>query len=534
MAGNLGTVLDASKNALQKGAAQYWTPLDYAAALAIPLSAYRGTLVDLNCGSGNLLAGAANSTTSTLLAFDIDSRMTVPKLSNLFAPLATAPPPEPAPQPSFFGLVGRRSISTATRKSSPNPAAPAVCRWVPAPEDHSVQRVRGVGDVTKLFPLLEDAGAQFDCILANPPFSLKWKVDSLAKNALDSTLATFRMQARLMSPVGEALLICNAATADRLLATEEGIAKCWLWLTLPNFFPGLRHDMRVAVLYMAGQHDTGPRRVELASADLADLIPTMQKFHVERHDAGLGCWGKSTARRNQASIFAACVEELGRLPGAKPDYNIYLSPEGRILTYLNSFQHYAASVSREAATQLASLTQRHPMELVVQAPTRRTLLEAVASPLWRVHPDVPAAVMAAVNAYNAARAPFVALNPVMRLGYCDEEDAITCSHAWLDFQPGQSYRLTTRTATGGRTEKRKRLDATDEVVITTGECLIIEVDPGTGGKIAFTADPKFHTFDSYPLQTLLAHFDIPDVLDVARLDHQEYEKNKLLLLGLQH
>ncbi len=64
---------ESASNAAKKGEAQFETPLEWASVLSLPLPRYRPVVIDLNCGSGNLLLGSARASTNPLLGCDIDS-----------------------------------------------------------------------------------------------------------------------------------------------------------------------------------------------------------------------------------------------------------------------------------------------------------------------------------------------------------------------------------------------------------------------------------------------------------------------------
>lgn len=376
---NLDAVLKASKNGLKKGSQQYWTPLPYAELLMLPLTRCRPAIADLQCGAGNLLKVAMNAETRTIMGSDIDPRCIVPQ-----------------------GIHG------------------------------DSRKHRGVGSCVEMFDILNEAQVRFDLSLWNPPFSLKWPVESYGKTPLDSTMASFRMACDLMSPYGEALFICNAATADRLLADAPGVEKCWLWVTMPSFFKGVDPTMQVAVLYLANDHASGPYRHALADNDPANVRATMLEFHIQRstYINGRTLSYPTSASYTVGDQFRACAEELERREkeraGKGGGHNIWLSDEGKIRTYLTSFQQKSTKVPRDLAERLATLDQRHPMELVVQADTRAALIQAVNGGIWRVHPDVTGTVTACVHEYNVSRAPFVPLNEVLRLGYLEEERFIVC------------------------------------------------------------------------------------------------------------
>ena len=66
-------MLDSAANAVHKGQAAWFTPAAWAEALALALPSYRPVMVDLTCGNGQLLAGAAAPGTFHRLGCDIEA-----------------------------------------------------------------------------------------------------------------------------------------------------------------------------------------------------------------------------------------------------------------------------------------------------------------------------------------------------------------------------------------------------------------------------------------------------------------------------
>ena len=179
---NLQEHLESASNAGVKGQAQYHTPPEWARILAQALPQYRPVLVDLTCGNGQLLSGAAAPSTKYLLGCDIEQPSTLnPQLSTHFVP----------------------------------------------------------ADLTKFYPLLKSADFVADCFALNLPWDLHWYREQLAglaesdcpavelafaahdgrtgKDTIDSTIAGFCIALDRCSPYGEGFIIANEATLDRLI-----------------------------------------------------------------------------------------------------------------------------------------------------------------------------------------------------------------------------------------------------------------------------------------------------------------------------
>ena len=214
------------------------------------------------------------------------------------------------------------------------------------------------------------------------------------------------------------------------------------------------------------------------------------------------------------------------------DFNIYLR-NGRIRTYLTPFQNLNGSVSKTLAESLFKLSGRTPIEMMVLRDSRVALEEAMRSGIWRVHPDVTAAIQAARAQYEDVRTPFNRPALAQRIGWLDEQDSIKCLTSWLGFEKGKFYSITTATFTGQKRELRQRaLQAGMEEVLVSGQELAIKIGDGRVWH-AFTHHPVNHEEGVLPealhgvdkfhgLRDLLDHFEIPQVLDLPTRQPARY------------
>ena len=484
---NLDEVLKSSSNASRKGTQQFETPPEQAEALCLPLPRVRPIVFDPQCGHGALLRAAAmtcRDNSQRLLGIDIDPTADIPDIASRFR----------------------------------------------------CQRDVIHGDFKRLFPLMLEAKARFDLIVANPPFSLRWQIGQ--DKAKDSTLATFEAIHAMLTKIGESMMICNAATADRLLVPHPLYSKTWLRLDLPNFFPGVLQNITIAVLYFAHSHrGTGPLTLTAPDA-MPDTIRRVLDHPSKNRDVLIRgpVVRRSSDTWANTSGFDAVQEEWRRLTdaefAARTGWNIKLTATGHITTYLTPFQSLSGTVPKELAEALAKINGQHPTALVVQRTSRRALLLAVRGGIWRVHPEVITAVDEAVRAYNTVRAPLRPLNRMQRLGHLDEEDMIKCERLpCYGFTAGKSYPMESETIEGKKVEQRahwRREDETEEVLVTGQELLIRVQDDRK----------EWHAFTQYPLgdeqererpedhfhllSELIECFEIPEVLDVAKLHPQEF------------
>ena len=508
---NLGEVLAASPDSLKRGSQQFETPVDIGTALCALLPKKRTVIVDLQCGHGNLLRAAANDTTERVLGIDID-------------PTAKISIPYTAP-----------ILKTPANITS-----------------HVMH-----ADIGKVFAMLAEVNFKFDLAVLNPPFSLRWPasnfaaiegIEEAARAAnfgatgarsgpmIDSTLATYLMAINRMTTTGEAMMICNEDTAMRLIYPHDKSRHIWLWLTLPNFFPGTIQAMKIAVLYFAADHNRDVSRPETREdtlnrvniTDLSTLKDVTESISRKKLISGqtidTNRWlSSSQERRTTVDPFDAVNGEWKRLKAeerGKREWNIHLAGNGRIQTYLTPFDRIAGRVPAQLVEELQRLHNKRPMELVVQRDQREALKRATEGNVWRVSPDLAKAVTEAVESYNAHRAPFIKLNPVQRLGYLDESDTIECiGNGLIWFSKGKSYPLRSETIENVKIEKRKRPESdTKERVEITGQELLFTIRDDHDQWHAFTQHEIVHRHrieHYHQLTELLETFDIPVVPDVA-------------------
>ena len=509
LSGNLQEILDSATNAAELGTSSFYTPPGHAEMFTIPLAKFHGACLDFEMGAGNLLRPL---TGQLKLGVDLDER---------------------------------------TRK--PNGAEGV---WQTA-----------CADVTKLYPLWRDVDFAADTITINPPFSLRWHserlrglceshveaVAAVAKEVLrkptvDSTLASLLIALDRCTSKGEGYMVCNAGTARKFLgdpdadntAAEAPAAALrehiWLWLTVPGgFFENVLTDMEVAVIYFSPAH-YGDKPLHLIAPDnspatLRNLLSTAAAMRYSlRRGASLTYQGDS-CERTAGKQFDAAKSEYGILwQGKEHPFNIWLGIDGTIQRHLTPFQAASRKVDRNQVNKLNAIQGQRPMALVVQRATRAALLSVIRSEIWKVDPALLEQVEKAVGEYNAVRAPFYPLNDVQRLGYLDEEDAIACRDGMQgDFTAGKSYQLATSTRKVTRKgSKLSPVTGNKQELELTGVELFITITDNGGNIHEFThrkpGDDGDGSAFHHDLETLVRHFTIPDVPDVARLRPQEYER----------
>ena len=552
------TLFDSASNAAEKGQAQWFTPLEWARILSLPLNDFRPIITDLTCGNGQMLRGVKpvlESEKTVLLGCDID--------------------------PSGFsgGHGGRDAVTAVT------------------------------ADITRFYPLLCSVNWKCDLFVLNPPWDLHWYREPLARLAdsecpavreafaahdgrtardtIDSTIATLGIALDRSSSLGEGFLIGNEATLQRLLFVKNAphralVRHVWAHIAIegnicdqrqrdagPNYSKG---GFQTGVIWFARGHSAGPAfdqtltRSDMNPDDKDMLEPARRvctRLKCERmaHRHGPMAASYLHTESTKELWLAAKEEHLREQSLSKaPPFNIWLdqnAPGGSpaIRTYLNLFDTASGRVDKAAAAALHALNGRQPIQLVVQRSQRKALEDAVkpSSP-WLVDPTLQRAVETAIVEYNRVRAPLYPLPKIQRLGYLDEQDDILCCKNLgglfdTDFVPGRHYPIrSTTVATQRAGTKMNNLGLPDEVewngqelafFITDGhgvERCFMEgrlrdenvklnlIRPGAKGRKE--RDLGDECAIDFTLQELIEHFVIPEVPDVATRLPQQYEAHR--------
>lgn len=511
---NLQEFLDSAANAADLGQRQFFTPPNLAAVLTLPLAeTHRELLADLHVGSGRLLR-AAGATRG--LGLDIDARVT-------------------------------RSLEV-----------PDTAEWWKVLQ----------ADLTHWYPLACEADLSLPYIAINPPFSLKWhanrlaalrdsSIDAVAATAaahpqtIDSTLASFLIALDRLHAWGEGFMVCNAATARRLIGDPEApdppalLRHVFLWLEIPNVaYENINTAFDTAVLYFSRSHgthpDAAPRHVRAAAATpdaVRAALATRDNLQANR---GRGFRYSYEMRPNGVleKWNAVAGEYAARHRGRTPEWNIRLDERGRIRTYLTPFQETSVKLDRRLIQRLHSLDKQTPMGLCVTSTSRTALREAAQCGVWHIHPDVRLAIDRAVNEYEAEGAPFYRPNATQSLGWVDEHAALECSAPGIgSCRPGRPYPIQTALEnTTWKTEKINLAGDRESVEYTGKELVVTLADEDEvshhfhvrrdDAAIAPDTDREGRvTARHWHIADLIAHFVIPEVKDITDLRPEAYRSN---------
>jgi len=489
--------LDSSPDAAHKGTQQYLTPFNWAEALSIPLTYTRPVIADLHCGNGDLAAGAANYTTLHMLGHDID-------------------PSAKIHQHPGFPDIKRSTIHA---------------------------------DITTTFQHFLNTQIKFDLLTLNPPFSLRWKLDDLPSlrgkgkeeikgKHIDSTLATIRMANQLLTPRGEALIICNDNAYKRILKDHpETLKHAWLAVTLPSFFPGVSKSLNVTAIYLGKWHsDKHPSpNPTLTPTDPDDLITMLVDIRDSYRPKHAGVTDLLQRYPDTLRTFTAVKEEYARIRKTKKSTpNISLNADGNIRTQLTSYQKASVSITASEAQALKKLNGAHPYQVVLQKASRVALNKLVSNGVWSVCPKAHKAIRQAISSYSNRRVSLTPLSPTQCLAWIDEEDTILCTADFPPFKAGERYPIDTSTVTFKKVERRPcvvRGRRTTEEIHVEGNDLKITISipalkKKDTHKTSFMHIPdRSDSKDTHTLEDMEKHFHIPPVPDVAQAYPDQYQAN---------
>jgi hypothetical protein len=527
----LQEMLTSGTNAASKGQAQFFTPVKWARTLCLPLAEWRLDAVDLTAGNCQLLSGVQ---ADHAYGCDID----------------------------------------------PIVSLPSACHTVTA-------------DLTLFQSLLHEAKFKADLFVLNPPWDIYWHRDRLkwlahspctavadafaahdgrtGRDTIDSTVATMMLALAFMSDLGEAMLIANEATLQRLIfaggAPHRQLQNhIWAHVIIDGNICSTKSDpasdFKTGVIYFCRAPQSGRIATYSTKPGLDPFVDTQE---ICRHLAASRDqfrYGPESAEYNHtlstARHWHAAAEEWRKrtdiAADQRPDWNIWMAG-GFIRTNLSLFEQCTERVDVAECKRLLDLNGRQPMSLVIQRNDRKALEAATTGGLWRVSPEVNQAVAMAIMEYDANRAPLKSLNAIQRLGYLDELDEIECKKDLRPhFSAGRKYPIRTLTVQVCRNGQKMNNEGFKDAVEWTGSELCIYIKSPLEGDQCFMEErlrseavnislpdlsdepnptgPNAVRID-YTLQQIADHFIIPEVLDVAALHPDGYNRNLDLLRQIE-
>lgn len=481
---NLQEFIDASSNihtALDKGQAQYQTP-DWLARAFVGLLPFRSVVdaLDPQCASGALLKAVR-----PVESYGIE-------LDNRFA-----------------------------RKQQEEAAS-----------GPSIRRI--TANCVKVGELFAEVcpDIQFSCIVANPPFGLRWRQSN--DKDIDATEWTWKFINQYLAKNGIGFMIGNAPTLERLGIPEHEMVYLYQRFPAGGIWENCNVELGVVHYHKTGRKHTRvdrtwdrvPRDTDLAALGVTISYDFFCKPYVPAREQ-MDLWGRA----------ARIIEEERK---EQPPWNIYLAKDGTLRTYLSTRK--SLKLGDEEVAKLARINRCHPLTLTTEKEQRVLMKSLVDAGHYTIEPAALVAIDSALREVASLACPILPVTDFELVAYADEEDSLLAKAGIEDIAkaeniavtPGKRYELNTGTYKFTQNFYRKKVhfkEETGETTIEDHECRL----SGSDRYIQITDDKgAIHRFmDRPPEDAPWCHheslvwklFKEPYVPTVAELQSDQYERN---------
>ncbi len=459
---------------------KYYTPHDYGEAVAAPLTHIRPGIADLHIGDGSLANAIANDTTSYILGIDIDPK----------AHIKTHPDPK-------LKNIRHKTINH---------------------------------DVCDTVTYLKDTSTKFDLLALNPPTGETWTINGKSYDSIRATILTANS---LLTRRGEALIICPTDEYNKIVTKHLSDFKhAWLTCKMPSFYDEPT-PKSITCIYLAKWHNNENKPPpsysitatvpEDISYELYQITQTLRANHEGISDIMLRC-------HDTEKKFKACKDEIARrLHNKKSTPNISIDARGYIVTHLTSYQQHSKSLSSQQKNALTQFHNRHPYQCVLAKDIRQSITKIIQNPRWTFCKNSVREIKKAINSYSNGRISLTPLTPIQCLGWIDEQDTVKCTADLGIFKAGNEYKVSTETVQFMKQQTRPCIvngKRTKETVEVNGHDLNITITcPIYDESSHFRHNPDTNEANNYDLNTLVNHFEMPNVQDVSQAKPALYKAN---------
>jgi hypothetical protein len=386
------------------------------------------------------------------------------------------------------------------------------------------------GDAQRVVPILRAAGAEFDAVVVNPPFGLRWRdqAHSPKGSEINSTVLAFLWAMDLMGPEGQGAMVCGRdRLAKEVLGRPEAEGIYAIVEIEGRLFDGV--SLPCAISFFHKPENTSPYapseplRLSSPREDLHLLSGRLRRARYEHASYVATCAGPSPRpqwRAARAEHEARAAEEAGER--ARQDFDVYVMGS-RIRARPSAYALLAlAKEKRDREVQL--LDGQSVAYFAQNTRAYRGLLELEANGTLRLEPALKAAAEKAVREGRLLSTPLSPVKPQQRLGWLEDLDRIRCKRGCPEkgFVSGTEYPLFTRSKVSSTTEERiveHHKTGEPELRHFTLERRLLEVSIGN------------HTFDegAESIRYLTEHFELPDPGCVATLFPDKVARNLRVL-----
>lgn len=406
-----------------------------------------------------------------------------------------------------------------------------------------------IGDFQHVYDLLRKLNVEFEGIVANPPFDLRWSEPSINQGEeMSSTKLTFIALHRLLTHDGQYVFVCGKNRWEKECADLEEAETVYAILDVPDLFP----DVTIPCVVVCGLADgsyiqhafkqEGPRRREFSRATL-DLAATWAQ---ETRTEALGRYGHRLASYSYSTntlqeAFPAIQKEYDqrlreRLGKYERKYDFALGDKkNQMKVAIGAYAKLILSRSGDLGT-LERLHNHNLNYFRQNEAAWRLILEALEDGLISVEPELVTKVEALLADNRKIAAPLYPLKAIQSLGYLDQYDRIRCVRGDKErgFLYGERYSITVRPTKyedrETRFEANKRTGEWQQKTFLQQKMrLRIQIANEQGHYQNFYDDEDSQA----DIQYLIDHFDIQPPKDIAELFPEDVHAMRSLISQIE-
>lgn len=372
----------------------------------------------------------------------------------------------------------------------------------------------------------------FPCIVANPPFGIRWKTKD---GSIDSTEWTWEFIKKRLAPQGFGFIISNAETLKRIGA--DVAESTYLFQEFPAGGIWDNCNVKLGIVHF---HGAGAFPGKLSMHHVWDHVPSEEEIKA--------LYPKLVIRQNCVPYGYPDMANMETLRNIinderadRPPFNVYLGKDGTLKTYLSTYS--GMKMKRDDIAALHRLQNCHPLSLTVEKELRILLQHTIDSGVYILEPAAKQAIKDALNAVKSMGCPIRPVTDFELIAYGDDHDDVECDNPTplrpgMKFTKGKRYNVKTATYTFQ--------DAFVKKVLTFGEdeseCWMEDHDMTLHGQDRFTEvfddnNRRWRFMDRPPASQdwclneslFWAIFKKPDVPTVAETMPDFYERNRNIL-----
>jgi SNF2 family DNA or RNA helicase len=476
-----------SKNSVQKGLQQYFTPTKIAQFASEVIEAdNNAVIVDLTAGTGNLLKPYSDQNDSALcLGIELD----------------------------------KSNIPTHT-------------------ENLKVANA----DLSKVYPYLKAVDFKADIVALNPPFSLFWELPELTGNPdkkIESQKATILIGYELLSILGAGYFIASRSTFEKSLNTDTRIMqRVFATIHMQNLFLPYSNVESTLCFF---SNDVTEKHIEkyVSSIDFIqpDIDAVLEKERDQLHRfidskrVYIITNNQDEEKKDKYERFRAALAEYKRQQSKKSQtFNIEIK-NGKFSVSLSNYQYFIINtkLSEEEQSLINEMKGVALSYFAFNTQARKLLTKVVEQDkLLTISPNAEQAIEKAIQKADFTLTPFYSLKPQQRLAHLENIDQIKCTKDLnlkkKSFKSGKLYpvKVTTTIATDYYermkfSRERERDEKTEMVKVSKN--LSIEID-----EYSFTESKK-------DIEAIIQHFELPDPKDIRAKKPELYTRLKSRLEG---